>query len=83
MTTSINEPNLKGILVRCPNPNCEYTWRYLGRFFYYATCPSCRKNVKIQDNKVESLQSTELGGHNRLQRPQHCPAITKKGEQVP
>jgi hypothetical protein len=29
-------------------------------FFIYATCPSCRHNVKISENKIESPQSLQL-----------------------
>ncbi|CAN5161030.1 hypothetical protein BH18THE2_BH18THE2_23330 [soil metagenome] len=45
-----------GFILHCPNPRCDYTWRYLGRFSFYATCPSCRRNIKISENKIESLQ---------------------------
>jgi hypothetical protein len=54
---------LSGTWIRCPNPICDYIWRYAGRFFLYATCPSCRRNVKISENKVEkpaSLQSVQV-----------------------
>ena len=44
------------VWIRCPNIHCAYEWHYTGRFFIYATCPSCRKNVKISQNKVESPQ---------------------------
>lgn len=48
-----------GIMVRCPNLKCGYEWRYLGRFSFYATCPSCRRNVKISENKVKPLPPTK------------------------
>jgi hypothetical protein len=51
-----------GIMVHCPNPKCNYTWRYVGCFSFYATCPSYRRNVKIYENKVESIQPTQ--NHN-------------------
>jgi hypothetical protein len=54
--------------IHCPNPSCDYTWNYAGRFFLYATCPSCRRNVKISENKVEkpaSLQSVQVRGQSR------------------
>lgn len=44
----------KGIGIHCPKTDCGYTWRYNGKFFWYATCPSCRRNIKILDNIVES-----------------------------
>jgi hypothetical protein len=39
--------------IRCPNTSCLYEWEYRRRFRFYATCPSCRRNVKISENKVE------------------------------
>jgi hypothetical protein len=47
----------QGILIKCPNHGCQYSWRYSGRLVVYATCPSCRRNVKVSQNKVETLQS--------------------------
>jgi hypothetical protein len=44
-----------GILIKCPHPECEYSWRYSGRLVVYATCPSCRRNIKVAQNKVETL----------------------------
>ena len=81
MPIQLSELGNKGILIICPNPECKYTWKYGGSLLY-ATCPSCRRNVKVIENKLESLQSTELGGHNRLQRSQHCPT-NKRSEQAP
>ena len=49
-----------GVWIRCPNTLCAYKWQYTGRFFIYATCPSCRHNVKISENKIESPQSLQL-----------------------
>jgi hypothetical protein len=46
----------RGVLVRCPNPSCNYEWKYTGHFFIYATCPSCRHNIKIAENRIEALQ---------------------------
>ena len=64
MTISNNESS-RNVLIHCPNLKCEYTWWYLGRFFYYATCPSCRRNVKIQENKIPSPESEQVAiqGH--------------------
>jgi hypothetical protein len=56
----------KGILVQCRNLDYMYTWRYAGRFLIYATCPSCRRNVKISDSKTGSLQSAEVGSHSQI-----------------
>ena len=55
-----------GIKVRCDNPICNYEWRYSGNFFIYVTCPSCRRNVKILENRVGALQqSVQLGGQSQ------------------
>jgi hypothetical protein len=40
------------IKIRCPNILCLYEWKYRGRFRFYATCTSCRRNVRISENKV-------------------------------
>ena len=48
-----------GIIIHCLNPKCNYAWRYAGRFSFYATCPSCRRNVKISENKVEPMPPTQ------------------------
>jgi hypothetical protein len=40
------------VKIRCPKRNCGYTWNYGGQFLFYATCPQCRKSVKISENKV-------------------------------
>jgi hypothetical protein len=66
MSIANNEANLKRILIRCPNSNCGCTWMYSGRFLYYATCPSCRRNVKIQENKIESPQSVQVGTKDQI-----------------
>jgi Zn ribbon nucleic-acid-binding protein len=58
--------NVPGILVLCPNEDCKYTWRYSGRFILYATCPSCRRSVKISENKIESLQSVKVGTQGQI-----------------
>jgi hypothetical protein len=60
--------NQKKVRIRCSNPNCDYSWMYSGRLLYYATCPSCRRNVKIHDNKIELPQSVQVGPQVRLQR---------------
>jgi hypothetical protein len=55
----------KGILVRCPNSDCTYLWRYAGRFILYATCPSCRRNIKILENAIKSPQSVQVSGQGQ------------------
>ena len=37
------------MVLHCHNPRCNYTWRYLGRFSFYATCPSCRRTSWLRD----------------------------------
>jgi hypothetical protein len=45
------------IVILCPHPSCEYKWEYKGRLPFYATCPSCRRNVKIRDNQIMEVES--------------------------
>jgi hypothetical protein len=59
-------PNSNGVLVHCPNLDCNYTWRYAGRFVLYATCPSCRRSIKISKNKIESPQSVTVGSQGQI-----------------
>lgn len=47
----------RGVIITCPKTDCMYTWRYAGRFTIYATCPSCRRNVKLLDNRVKLSHS--------------------------
>jgi hypothetical protein len=57
----------QGTVIHCPNSSCDYTWRYLGRFSFYATCPSCRKNIKIAENKKEpQLQSVKVSRQSQI-----------------
>jgi hypothetical protein len=61
-----NIESQRGCWIHCPNPNCDYIWRDSGRFFLYATCPSCRRNIKISENKVESsLQPVRVRGQSQ------------------
>ena len=64
----INKRSTTGIWIRCPNPICgNYEWQYRGRFFLYATCPSCRRNIRISSNKIEiPLQSAKVGDHDQI-----------------
>jgi hypothetical protein len=41
-----------GILIQCPHSDCKYKWKYRGRFLFYASCPSCRRNLKIGENQI-------------------------------
>jgi Zn finger protein HypA/HybF involved in hydrogenase expression len=58
-----------GIRIQYPNPFCEnYQQTYHGRFLVYATCPSCKRNVRISQNKNESpLRSVELGTRKQIE----------------
>ena len=58
-----------GIWIRCPSPICgNHQWLYRGRSFIYASCPSCKRNVLISKNKIESpLRSEELGTHKQIE----------------
>jgi hypothetical protein len=68
------EADQRRVRIRCPNPNCDYSWMYSGRLLYYATCPSCRRNVKIQVNKVESPQSIQVGHPSQIAAVRNTPA---------
>ena len=50
-----------GVYVHCSNTRCNYRWRYKGQSTFYASCPYCRRNVKISENKDEWLQSAQVG----------------------
>jgi hypothetical protein len=64
----INPRDSQGTVIHCPNSSCDYTWRYLGSFSFYVTCPSCRRNIKIAENKKEpQLQSVKVDRHNQMQ----------------
>src|SRR5438128_2038123 len=59
--TEVTTSNPKRVLVQCPNQNCRYEWTYTGRFVIYATCPSCRRNIKIEENRINSPRSAQVG----------------------
>ena len=68
VNNKMNKPKVsQGTVIHCPNSSCDYTWRYLGRFSFYATCPSCRKNIKIAENKKEpQLQSVKVSRQSQI-----------------
>jgi hypothetical protein len=39
------------IFIKCPHD--VYRWKYTGHMQFYATCPSCRRNVKIRQNQIK------------------------------
>ena len=46
----------------------NYGWTYRGRFLTYATCPSCKRNIRISQNKIESPpRSVELGTRKQIE----------------
>ena len=44
-------------VIKCSNKNCEYIWKYRGKFLIYATCPSCRHNIKIKENILQDSRN--------------------------
>ena len=52
-----------GVRLKCPNTTCAYEWTYKGRFVLYSTCPACRRNIRILENKVKTPQSPQVRGH--------------------
>jgi hypothetical protein len=51
----------QGINIICPKPDCGYRWKYSGKFVHYATCPSCRRNIRISENKTAAIASALEG----------------------
>jgi hypothetical protein len=49
-----------GIYVHCGNNRSNYRRPYQGQGTFYASCPYCRREVKISENKAESLQSAQV-----------------------
>jgi hypothetical protein len=68
ITLMKKETILTSIELECPY--CGYKWSYGGRFFIYATCPSCRRNIRINENKVVEvsslLQSVTVRGQQQI-----------------
>ena len=70
-----NTRDSQGTVIHCPNSSCDYTWRYFGRLAFYATCPSCRRNIRIAENKKECLlQSAKVGRHCQTAVDSHTSA---------
>ncbi len=52
--------------IQCPNPECKHRWEYRGRLLFYASCPSCRKNLKIKDNQIlEGVHEIGIPGNDK------------------
>lgn len=79
MNAVYNEANLKRMWIRCPNSKCQYAWPYSGRFRYYATCPSCRRNVKIQENKIPSPESAQVAIQGQIPAVENTPVEADVG----
>jgi hypothetical protein len=46
--------NKVGIAIQCPNILCQgRDWNYAGNRTVYATCPNCKKPVRIEDHRVK------------------------------
>ena len=66
--------------MHCSNNRCNYRWRYKGQSMFYASCPYCRRNVKISENKAESLQSAQVG--SPVQTTTVAPIATLKEDEL-
>lgn len=43
---------IKGMKLKCKRKDCLHEWNYKGERKFYATCPNCHSNVKInRDDK--------------------------------
>ena len=52
--------------IQCPNLECKYRWEYKGRLVFYASCPSCRRNLKIKDNRIlEGVDELGIAGNDK------------------
>ena len=53
----------------------------------YATCPSCRRNIRINENKVAEvsspLQSVTVGRHKQIAAVERNTSNTNKGADMP
>ncbi|MGN6631046.1 MAG: hypothetical protein ACTHKP_02245 [Nitrososphaeraceae archaeon] len=50
------------VFAHCPNSYCNYSWRYMSKFAFYTTFPSCRRNIKVAENQINpQLQSVKVG----------------------
>jgi hypothetical protein len=48
-----------GFWIHCSTRECRYTWYYTGNMRFYATCPSCKRNVRIEKNKISDAKGME------------------------
>jgi len=47
--------NLSGMKVKCPNPNCGYTWYYKGSN-PVTSCPRCGYRTRVTPSRQISTQ---------------------------
>lgn len=45
--------------LKCPNPNCGYTWNYKGNADFFTSCPNCRANVKVNQTPNKNTQENK------------------------
>lgn len=58
--------NTNKIKIKCPNEKCGYSWDYGGRLFIHATCPNCKRSIRIEENRINHDQSVTVGPQSRL-----------------
>ena len=53
-----------GIYLECPNILCQgRQWYYTGTRTVYATCPHCKKSIRIEDHKF--IDAGEVGARTK------------------
>lgn len=77
-----NKSKNEGIIICCTRKNCNYMWRYRGYGMFFATCPRCRRNIKIPKNKVEETKSP-LQPNNGYQPVQAEAVMTRVSGVIP
>lgn len=55
----------QGVPLECPNSECRHTWKYNGKSKFYTSCPYCRTNVHVINNKVDAYMSRSLNLHSQ------------------
>ena len=46
------------VRMKCTNEQCLKEWNYSGKQKVYATCPDCKKSVKIEDGVMDDGEET-------------------------
>src|ERR687885_640395 len=60
--------NSNGFWIHCSTRECGYTWYYTGKMIFYATCPSCKRNIRIEKNKVSAVKQRSQYFHKQVGR---------------